>query len=83
MLLQANPNLTYDEVRMALQSTATPVARFGDGPRAPFWQAGYGHVDLAAAIDAVTRKNWSKSLAKAQATATPIETASHPGMSLN
>ena len=69
VLLQANPTLTYDQVRMALQATATPVARFGDGPRAPFWQAGYGHVDLAAAITAVTGKNWSKNLSKAQAAA--------------
>jgi serine protease AprX len=51
---------------MALQSTADPIARFGDGPTAPFWQVGYGHVDLAAAIDLVTGRNWSKSLAKAQ-----------------
>jgi serine protease AprX len=69
VLLQANPNLTNDQLRMALQSTATPVARFGDGPRAPFWQVGYGHVDLAAAINAVRGKNWSKSLPKAQAAA--------------
>lgn len=67
ILLQANPNLTVDQVRMALQSTATALARFGDGPRAPFWQVGYGHVDLAAAITAVKAKNWSKNLPKAQA----------------
>jgi serine protease AprX len=69
VLLQANPNLTPDQVRMALQSTADPIARFGDGPAAPFWQVGYGHVDLAAAISAVKAKNWSKSLPKAQAAA--------------
>jgi serine protease AprX len=69
VLLQANPNLTVDQVGMALQSTADPIARFGDGPAAPFWQVGYGHVDLAAAIAAVTSKNWSKHLPKAQAAA--------------
>src|SRR3712207_2411831 len=69
VLLQANPNLTADQVRMALQSTADPIARFGDGPTAPFWQVGYGHVDLAAAIAAVTGKSWSKNLPKAQAAA--------------
>ena len=69
ILLQANPNLTPDQVRMALQSTADPIARFGDGPSAPFWQVGYGHVDLAAAIAAVQSKNWSKHLSKAQAAA--------------
>jgi len=69
ILLQANPNLTPDQVRMALQSTADPIARFGDGPRAPFWQVGYGHVDLAAAIDLVRGKHWAKNLPKAQAAA--------------
>jgi serine protease AprX len=69
VLLQANPNLTPDQVRMALQSTATSLATFGDGPRAPFWQVGYGHVDLAAAVNAVKAKNWSKALPKAQAAA--------------
>jgi serine protease AprX len=69
VLLQANPALTADQVRMALQSTADPLARFGDGPTAPFWQVGYGHVDLAAAIGAVKAKGWSKNLAKAQASA--------------
>ena len=54
---------------MALQSTADPIASFGDGATAPFWQVGYGHVDLAAAIRAVTGKNWSKNLPKAQAAA--------------
>jgi serine protease AprX len=66
ILLQANPDLTPEQVRMALQSTADPIARFGDGPTAPFWQVGYGHVDLAAAIELVSGRNWSKNLAKAQ-----------------
>jgi len=69
ILLQANPKLTPDQVRMALQSTADPIARFGDGPRAPLWQVGYGHVDLVAAIDLVRHKHWAKNLPKAQATA--------------
>jgi serine protease AprX len=69
ILLQANPNLTPDQVRMALQSTADPIARFGDGPRAPLWQVGYGHVDLAGAIDLVRGKQWAKNLSKAQAAA--------------
>ena len=69
LLLQANPNLTAEQVRMALQSTADPIARFGDGPAAPFWQVGYGHVDLAAAIAAVSGKSWAKNLSKAQAAA--------------
>jgi serine protease AprX len=64
-LLQANPNLTPEQVRVALQSTADPIDRFGDGPKAPFWQVGYGHVDLAAAVQLVKARNWSKELPKA------------------
>jgi serine protease AprX len=67
VLLQANPNLSPDQVRTALQATATSVVRFGATTgRAPFWQAGYGHVDLAAAIQLVSGHNWSKDLGKAQ-----------------
>ena len=63
VLLQANPNLTYDQVRAALQSTATPVAGL------PFWQVGYGHVDLAAAVKLVQSKNWARDLINAQSQA--------------
>jgi serine protease AprX len=70
VLLQANPNLTVDQVRSALQATATPVKRFGSTTEnAPFWQTGYGHVDLAAALNLVRAKHWSKGLPKAQAAA--------------
>ena len=65
VLLQANPNLTPDAVRSALQATATPVTAFTGGT-APFWQVGYGHVDLAAAITAVRSKSWAKELGRAQ-----------------
>ena len=69
LLLQANPNLTPDQVRMALQATAKPVQSFTSTADAPFWQVGYGRVDLQAALAAVTGKNWSRNLPKAQATA--------------
>jgi serine protease AprX len=70
VLLQANPNLTVDQVRTALQASATPVKRFGSTTAtASFWQTGYGHVDLAAALNLARAKNWSKSLSKAQAAA--------------
>jgi serine protease AprX len=65
VLLQANPNLTPDLVRSALQSTATPVAA-ADGSALPFWQVGYGYVDLAAAVGLATGKGWAKDLPKAQ-----------------
>ncbi|HLF55246.1 MAG TPA: S8 family serine peptidase, partial [Thermoanaerobaculia bacterium] len=69
VLRQANPALTPDEVRSALQATATPVFA-GDGSDLPFWQIGFGHVDLAAAADLVRSPgNWRKALARAQAKA--------------
>jgi serine protease AprX len=68
VLLQANPNLTIDQLRSALQGTATPVAA-ADGSALPFWQVGYGHVDLAAAAALVKGKNWAKELGRAQARA--------------
>jgi serine protease AprX len=64
VLLQANPALTPDQVRLALQATATPVAA-ADGSALPFWQVGYGYVDLAAAVELVTGRGWSKALARA------------------
>jgi serine protease AprX len=69
LLLQANPNLTPDQVRMALQASAKPVESFTSTAAAPFWQVGYGRVDLPSALALVTGKNWSKNLPKAQATA--------------
>jgi serine protease AprX len=69
VLLQANPNLTPDQVRSALQATATPV-RAADGSAVPFWQVGYGYVDLGAAVSLVrSGNNWAKDLARAQSRA--------------
>jgi serine protease AprX len=68
VLLQANPALTPDQVRLALQSTATPVAA-ADGSALPFWEIGYGYVDLNAAVNLVRSKTWSKDLARAAAKA--------------
>ncbi len=68
VLLQANPSLTASQIQSALQATATPV--YGtDGNPLPFWQVGYGYVDLEAATLLVTGKKWSKDLPKAQAQA--------------
>jgi serine protease AprX len=68
VLLQANPSLTPDQVRSALQSTAAPVNGTAGTPLA-FWQVGYGHIDLAAAVGLVQQKTYAKSIASAQATA--------------
>ncbi|MGH8286183.1 MAG: S8 family serine peptidase, partial [Steroidobacteraceae bacterium] len=68
VLLQANPKLTSAQVRSALQSTATPVAA-ADGSALPFWQIGYGYVDLGAAVNLVRAGGWAKELTKAQSRA--------------
>jgi serine protease AprX len=68
VLLQANPALTPDEVRIALQARATPV-KAADGSALPLWEIGYGYVDLSASVGLVRSKSWAKDLPKAQATA--------------
>jgi serine protease AprX len=68
VLLQANSNLTPAQVFGALQATATPV-KAADGSALPFWEVGYGYVDLNAAVNLVRSKTWSKDLAKAQSRA--------------
>jgi serine protease AprX len=65
VLKQANPALTPEQVRLALQATATPVMWDTSNATAPFWQVGYGYVDLNAAVNIVRGRNWSKNLAKA------------------
>ena len=73
VLLQANPNLTPQQVQQALQATAVPVATAADDPSgamdAPFYQVGYGHVDLAAAVTLARSKNWANKLVQGQAQA--------------
>jgi serine protease AprX len=68
VLLQANPALTPDQVRSALQATATPV-KAADGSALPFWEVGYGYVDLNAAVNLVRSRQWTKDLPKAQSRA--------------
>jgi serine protease AprX len=65
VLKQANPALTPDQVRQALQATAVAVTGGGTG----FWRVGYGFVDLDAAVALVTGRDWAKNLAKAAAAA--------------
>jgi serine protease AprX len=45
LLLQANPRLTPDQVRQVIEVTATPLA-----DDTPFWRAGFGYMDAAAAV---------------------------------
>lgn len=67
VLLQANPRLAPDQVRMAMQVTATEVQAVDNsgaptGETAAFWQAGYGYVDLAAAVELVRNPGQLKRL---------------------
>lgn len=71
VLLEANPALTPAHVRWALQTTAGPVAAIGDdgettGVAAPFWQVGYGHIDLVRAVEAVRTVGQVRELAERQ-----------------
>jgi serine protease AprX len=66
VLLQANPSLTPDQVRMALQATADPVVAGGG---TAFWEVGYGYVNLQAAVDLVRSKGWATKLNSAEAKA--------------
>jgi serine protease AprX len=56
LLVQTNPKLTPDQVRVALQSTARPMA---DG--SPLSRSGYGVID-AGAVDLVAKRGWATKL---------------------
>jgi serine protease AprX len=60
VLLQANPKLTPTQIRLALQSTAKPI--LASGKALPFWQVGYGYVDLAKAVALVRGTDWGTRL---------------------
>lgn len=68
VLLQANPKLTPTQVREALQATATPILD-ASGKALPFWQVGFGYVDLAKAVALVRSSGWKTKLASANAKA--------------
>ncbi|HUR16994.1 MAG TPA: S8 family serine peptidase, partial [Candidatus Limnocylindrales bacterium] len=64
ILKQANPRLTPTQVRLALQATAKPMVDAA-GKVLPFWQQGYGYVDLAKAAALVRSSGWQDKLAVA------------------
>ncbi len=68
VLLQANRNLTPAQVRQALQATARPMLDSA-GKALPFWQVGYGYVDLAKAVALVRSSGWKTKLSDAAAAA--------------
>jgi len=72
VLLSANPSLTNAQVLSILETTAKPVKALDAAgavttSNAPFWQVGYGRVDLAAAVTAARSTKTLSGLAKAQA----------------
>jgi serine protease AprX len=63
VLLSARPTMTPTEVRQALQATATPMLDSHNQPL-PFWQQGYGYVDLGKAVALVRKRSgWRNALA--------------------
>lgn len=69
VLKQANPALTPDQVRLALQASASPVTNDDDTGTLPFWQIGYGYANLDKAVALVSGRTWAKDLARASAQA--------------
>ncbi|MEA2677576.1 MAG: serine protease AprX [Chloroflexota bacterium] len=68
VLLQANPKLTPTQIRQALQATATPIVD-ANGAALPFWQQGFGYVDLTKAVALVRSSSWKTKLASANSRA--------------
>ena len=64
VLLQAQPKLTPAQVQQALYATATTMTT-ADGKPVPFWQVGYGHVNLDKAVALVRSTDWKTKLAAA------------------
>ena len=61
VLLQANRNLTPNQIRRVLEATARPIVD-ASGTPLPFWQQGYGYVDLAKAVALVRSSGWKDKL---------------------
>jgi serine protease AprX len=68
VLLSANPALTPTQIRQVLQATATPMVD-ANGKTLPFWQQGYGYVDLGSAVGVVRKRDWAKQIDRASSSA--------------
>ena len=73
VLLEANSRLSNAQVQQILQTTAKPVRALDASGEvttadAPFWQVGYGRVDLAAAVATARSTSAMNKLAAAQST---------------
>jgi serine protease AprX len=69
VLLQAQPALSPSQIRGALEATATPVLGPDKKPL-PFWEVGFGYVNLDRAVKLVRRSDWRTALAAASRQAT-------------
>jgi serine protease AprX len=68
VLLQANPRLTPNQIRLALQATARRMTD-ASGKALPFHVQGYGYVDLARAVALVRSSGWADKIRNASAQA--------------
>jgi serine protease AprX len=64
VLLQANPRLSYTQVRLAMQSTARQL-KDADGKNLSFFEQGYGFVQLDKAVALVRGSGWATRIANA------------------
>jgi serine protease AprX len=73
VLRQARPSVTPNQIRSALQVTATPVVgtseEAGPAQQLGFWQVGYGYVDLGAAVKLVRSGTFASDLSAKQSAA--------------
>jgi serine protease AprX len=71
VLLEASPGLTPTQVQQVLQTTARPVLAVDDAgaattTAAPFWEVGYGRVDLADAVEVARSAKKMRNLGRRQ-----------------
>jgi serine protease AprX len=64
VLLQANPKLSYTQVRQVMQATARQL-KDADGKTLSFYEQGYGFVQLDKAVAMVRASNWAARIASA------------------
>ncbi len=69
LLLQANPDLSWDELQAAMYETATPMTK-ADGAPYALWEAGHGFVNVKAAIDKVIAEAPAQRVERIQETLT-------------
>ncbi|HEY0974769.1 MAG TPA: S8 family serine peptidase [Solimonas sp.] len=71
LLLQADPELGWDELQAALYETATPMVK-EDGTPYALWEAGHGFVNVKAALDRVIAEAPARRVERVQETLTEL-----------